>query len=468
MSIKTYEIPYFAGIDQSVDENRLAPQFSPDTANMDTEGGRLSPGMGYIKYSAAELPGNRSIDLLTSCRNASGEIPVAVTGGRLYALIGGEWVLKYTYETPVSSVYDTAMVRIDMTDWLVIADGKHQMIKFDGENVELFGSEEGCSTAAVSYLTVYRGRLFAAGEAENPDRIYYSCLPGSGRTVEDWGYVEASPSVEGGHAEVGTAGGDPITAIRALSNQLLIFKKNSLYRLIGDRPGNFTIEHIDAAVPTVRHTSIAAQGDVLYFVTRNGLYYYNGVTARPCRDMRSVKNYMGTASTARSRAVILDDKLYFTLKRGFADEMMIYDLAQRRYMRRTGFTISDIAPIDGMLMLINSARCLFAFGCGATYDGEPIDAFWTTPLTDLGDKALIKSPRMLYLRGSGKVKIELELDGVVTEYRIDLSRSNGRVAELPLFGGGRIVRMTIRNVDGGMFELIGGAEMEIGIRRRTE
>ena len=77
-------------------------------------------------------------------------------------------------------------------------------------------------------MTMYRGRLFAAGDAANPDRLYYSVLPGSGRTVEQWGAVEASPAVEGGHVEIGALGGDPIVAVRALSNQLLIFKKNSL------------------------------------------------------------------------------------------------------------------------------------------------------------------------------------------------------------------------------------------------
>ena len=126
---------------------------------------------------------------------------------------------------------------------------------------------------------MYRGRLFAAGDAANPDRLYYSVLPGSGRTVEQWGAVEASPAVEGGHVEIGALGGDPIVAVRALSNQLLIFKKNSLYRLFGDRPSNYTVEHIDTEIPQTNHAAVAVYGDMLYFGTQNGLYYYNGVTA---------------------------------------------------------------------------------------------------------------------------------------------------------------------------------------------
>lgn len=110
------------------------------------------------------------------------------------------------------------------------------MIKFDGSSVTQFGSEENASNIPVSFLTMYRGRLFAAGDAANPDRLYYSVLPGSGRTVEQWGAVEASPAVEGGHVEIGALGGDPIVAVRALSNQLLIFKRTAFTGCWGTDP----------------------------------------------------------------------------------------------------------------------------------------------------------------------------------------------------------------------------------------
>lgn len=469
MSVKTYQIPCFAGLDQSGDENRLNPVFSPDAVNMDTAGGRLSVAAGYAKLSSAQLPGSGRIDHLCCLRTAGNDVPVAITSGKVYALIEDEWVLEYTYDNPASFNYDSAMVRIDSTDYLVIADGLHQMIKFDGESVSLFGSSEGCSDVPCAYLTLYRGRLFAAGDRANPDRIYYSCLPGSGRTVEDWGFVQASPSVEGGHAEVGAVGGDPIVAIRALSNQLLIFKKNSLYRLIGDRPGNFTIEHIDADVPTTRHTAVTAFGDVMYFVTKYGLYCYNGVTARPCPDMQRIKRFMETANVARCRAVTVRDKIYFSVRQGLDDEVMVYDLTGRIYMRRAGFAVHDMTAMNGRLLLMNGRRYPYVFGVGATYDGEPVKAYWTTPLTDLEDKAAIKSPKMLFIRGEGgPVKIETELDGKRRAYRAFPGSDRSTVYELPLFGGGRTMRLIISNENGGGFTLEGGLETELSIRRRTE
>lgn len=471
MSIKTYDIPYFLGINQAGGENSLSSRFAIDAVNMDTEGGCLRVADGFYKLNAIPVPGNGRIELLSSLKTASGEIPVVMSGGKLYALISNRWELMHTASRQDTNVTcDAAMVRIGSTDCLVIADGQNQLIKFDGESVTAFGSAEGCSDMPVSFLTMYRGRLFAAGDPENPDRLYYSVLPGSGRTVEDWGYVEASPAVEGGHTEVGSIGGDPIVAIKALSNQLLIFKKNSLYRLIGDRPSNYTIEHIDADMPTTRHTSIAVYGDMLYFVTRDGLYYYNGVTVRPCPDMRLIKSIMARAELAKCRAVIVGGKLYFNYTSGMDDEMMVYDLEERKYMRRNGFDISELAAIGGKLIMINRKRILYEFGDSTSYDGEPIEAFWRTPYTDLGDKAAIKSPRMLYLRGRGDgIKVEIELDGKKSAYYAPLKKAGGgEVTELPVFNEGRCLGLTFSNVNGGFFELTGGVELEMGLRRRTE
>ena len=144
--IKTYEIPYFIGLDQSIEEDRIRPAFSPDAVNCETEGGRLRTAKGYLKYSSAPVPGAAAVDMLTSLRKNDGsEIPVCITGGSVYALVNDSWQLKYSYEAPISHSYDCAAVRIGTTDHLVIADGKHRMLKFDGSTVSLFGSEEGCS-----------------------------------------------------------------------------------------------------------------------------------------------------------------------------------------------------------------------------------------------------------------------------------------------------------------------------------
>ena len=412
MSIQTYSVDRFIGLNQSGDENLMSPACTPDAANMCTDGGELRVAYGFTRLFEAAVPGTLRIDFFTLYRTNGAEIPVVIAGGVVYAYIENAWTPVYTYQSTRSKpIYDCAQVRINTTDYLVIADGQHGMIKFDGSSVTQFGSEENASNIPVSFLTMYRGRLFAAGDAANPDRLYYSVLPGSGRTVE----------------------------------------------------------HIDTEIPQTNHAAVAVYGDMLYFGTQNGLYYYNGVTARPCADMRCIKAYMATAEVSGCRIKIVRDRLYFTFRRSARDEMIEYDLLERRYMRRNGFELIDMAVSGSRLLFINSKRFVYLFNNGMDYDGEPINAFWCTPLTDLGAKAAVKNLRRLYLRGSGDtLKVTVEIDGNTYTCRKQLPDSCSKVTEIPLKNGGRCFRLKLSNEAGGSFTLRGGLELEIGIGKRVD
>ena len=49
---------------------------------------------------------------------------------------------------------------------------------------------------------------------------------------------------------------DPIVGLSALSNQLIIFKRDSIYRLLGDKPGNFIVEEVEGRTETAVYSAI--------------------------------------------------------------------------------------------------------------------------------------------------------------------------------------------------------------------
>lgn len=469
MALKKFAIESFVGLDQSMDENLISPSYSPDAANISTDGGKLSVARGYIKYTGSAVPGTGRLRYMTCFRTLDGSYPIVISDSQIYAFKGNAWTLIHTITGSLTNIkFSSLMARINTTDYLVIADGKNQLIKYDGTSVTKFGSEAGCSNAPVSFLTMYRGRLFASGDPNNPDRLYYSVLPGSGRTIEDWGSVEASPNVEGGYVEIGPGGGDPIVGIYALSNQLIIFKKYSLYRLIGDRPSNFTVEHIDTSYLCPVNNAIAAYGDVLFFLTKKGLYYYNGVTARPSPDIFKIRQIMNNAVTAASQMVVIEDKLYFSIRLGLDDKLIEYDLLERKYMLREGFGLSCMTGYSGVLLFTNSNRYVYIFDRGTSYDGEPINARWRIPTSDLGDKTTIKTLNELYLRGSGGyINITSRADQHADHYRRKLPQNITDVLELPLINEGRCIGLTIENDAGSTFSIVGGLELLLSVRYRT-
>ena len=474
MSRTIYHINEFVGIDQSHDENGLKPMMSPDACNMDTTDGNSSVARGCVRHIQAAIPGDGGIHALKIFSTLSGDMFIAAAGESIYAYKDGEWKSVYTYSDGLSEHhFDFVQAQIASKDYLIIASGEKQLVKFDGTTAAPFGSEEELSNKAVGYLAMYRSRLFSAGDKENPNRLYWSQLPGGTRSIESWGPVEASPNVEGGHTEVGSMKSDPIVGLAALSNQLIIFKQNSIYRLLGDKPSNFIVEEVEARNESTVYTAIVKRAGSLFFLTKGGLCIFNGVNAQTMADARRIQGILKNSSTADSRGAICRDKLYFTISENNKCAMIEYDLTRGAYMLRRGFTAYDICSKGGTVYLVNENRCVCRLDEGTSYDGAPVNAYWQTPKTDLYDKGGIKAMRALYLRGQSDdadsaTLIDVTIGGCVTTYRTLLPKSENDVLEVPLQNEGRTFCMRIYNEAGGSFTLKSGMEAEFDARRRSE
>ena len=474
MGRKIYRIDEFYGIDQSKNENAIPAGMSPDACNMDTDDGSLAVARGYVRHIDAPVPGTEKPYRLILHRRQGETQFIAIAGDTVYACKDGKWAAIYTYKPALKDHrFDFVEAQINSVDHLIIGCGERQLIKYDGEKVTAFGSEEGLSNIHVLHLGMYRNRLFSAGDPEHPNRLYWSQLPGSGRSIENWGLVEASPNVEGGHTEVGDTGGDPIIGLAALSNQLLIFKQHSIYRLLGDKPGNYIVEKVEARGELPAHTAIVPTGEALYYMTPGGLCCFNGVSAAPLGDARRIRTVLANASAANSHGALCRDKLYFTLEESGSCALVEYDLVRSTYMLRRGFTAHDLCAWGGTLYILDGARRVCRFGEGGTYDGAAITAWWQTPLTDLHEKGRVKSVRELYLRGSSElpdsvIMMDMTVENNTVTHRMRLPDTRASVLEVPLLNEGRTFAMRFYNEAGGRFAIDAGIELLLDDRRRTE
>ena len=476
MPRRIFKIDEFYGIDQSRGENALHAGMSPDACNMDTESGSLKVAKGYVKHIDKPVPGKGDVHRLIRYKRREGDQFVVVAGNEIYAYKNDDWALIHTYpDEIVNGKFGFAQAQINSVDYLIIGCGEYPLIKYDGTDVTPFGSTQMLSDMPVLYLVTYRSRLFAAGNPEHPNRLYWSQLPGGSRSVEDWRPAEASPNVEGGHAEVGNMSSDPIIALAALPNQILIFKRHSIYRLLGDRPGNFIIEEVDGKAERLAFTSIVQNGSALYYLTDGGMIGFNGVNAQIMPDARRIGAFLKGVTTEDTRGALNRDKLYFSARSadGAEEAMVVYDLMRGLYMIRRGFAIRDLCAWDGKLFLINNMRFVYRFGEGDTYDGAPINAWWKTPTTDLFDKGSVKAMRELYLRGEGgKAGDALIVDVTVgrntAAHRLLLPSVITDVLEVPLKNEGRTFSLRFYNEAGSYFSLDCGIELGFEQWRRVE
>lgn len=475
MALRQYRIAEFYGLHQGAQENRVDPGESPDACNMDTAGGRLAVAKGYTRHSDTPFPVPDALRRLYVWNRATGARFLAATANALYALdeTAGQWRSLYEFGAEADAAeYDFQVVKIASTEYLLAASGVAGIVKWDAasERAEPFGSEEKLSNAAVNYLELYASRLFAAGDAAYPSRLYWSQAPGGTRTIENWSGAEESENVGGGHVEVG-ADSDPITGLFALSNQLLVFKRDSLYRLLGDRPGNFRILPVAGSLMQTVHTACARVGDVLFFLTKGGLYYFDGQSVQRKADADKARDFLASADLSCCAAAVCRDKLYFSAREnsgGANDAILVYDLARGVYMVRRGFSARGLAAAGGTLYLLDGRGYLCRFDEGENYDGSRIEAYWKTPMTDLDTKAARKRLEELFLRGTGGI-LSLEAvteSGTVYNERL-MPGASESILELMLSGDGRAFQFVFRNVNGSRFTIDGGVELLVDVQRRV-
>ena len=463
-----YKTDKFYGIDQSQEDNCLSPGCATDARNMCTDDGNLSVATGFSRVTRSPLPTDDTIYRTVIFHHKDGNIYVAAVGNSLYIGYGNSWLCMHTYSTELSEHdFDFLEAKIGTEDYLLIGNGETGLLKYDGHEFSDFGSHELMSDRPVRYLAMYKNRLFAAGDRDFPNRLYWSKLPGDNRSIEDWSSDSASVNVSGGHTEIGMFDNDPIVAIKPLASQLLIFKKNSIYRLYGDKPSDFTVEKIDVVTEYAPHTAIVHYGDVAFYLTRSGMYVFDGVNAHLMKDADKIKRILSSADVSVSHGTRTREKLIFSAKICGDDALIEYDMRRQTYMIRSGFQVSDIFTHDNTVYVVCD-RYVCRFDGSLTYAGAPIHALWDTPMTDLNQKTMIKQLCELYLRGdmkkTGQLLLTTRTGGISRNYNVRLI--DNEVTEIPLCDEGRAFSLRYENMAGGSFSLLGGTELRLNLRGR--
>ena len=351
----------------------------------------------------------------------------------------------------------------------------------------------GCSDITITYMVMHYGRMFAAGHRNNDDhprRLYWSCLPGDGRTIEDWTFSDASIDTSGGHVDIGDPSDKEITGLVTCNHQLLIFTKYRLFRLYGTAPSNYTLELVGELEGTRISNPVEVNG-AIYWLSLSGVQCYNGSYVQHMDDnystrrlLESFPRYMREAfDTMTVHADLFDNSLMFAFdnNRGMDDSCMVL-----RYELETGNVIKYVIPCANYLqqftdswktnfgkvngnVLKNETRYFQAlvhddgtmtmtqwYGWGRQpfgwYDNQPVESVWDTGWTDMGSPEADKKPQTVCARGSGSFRLILESEVNRDHIRVDMPEENTRVKDIsPRFASGRTIRIVIESDE--LFEI---------------
>lgn len=184
-------------------------------------------------------------------------------------LSGSTWTNKRTGLTAGKTRFSTYL------DFVFMVNGTDATAIWDGNTGNNFLTTGNAANAPIGkYIENFRSRMWIAGNATYPDRLYYSSIPSSVTTpiitwdtdVNTGQWIDISPS-----------DGENITALKRTQNSLLVFKNNHIYRVysISETEPDPKIN-----VGTYSQESVVEAKDGVYFHHPSGFYRFNGGSAQ--------------------------------------------------------------------------------------------------------------------------------------------------------------------------------------------
>ena len=358
----------------------------------------------------------------------------------------------------------------------ISADGSQIYLNLTGLTVTTANTIQlrgGVSDKHVSSFELFHDRLWSAGDPEHVSRLYWSCAAGEGRTIEDWVSDDHYEDASGGHVDVGVADGDRIVALKSLSDCILIFKVNSVWRLYGDRPSNYTLERISDEVGAFDDHEIVTKYGTPYWLTKNGVYYSDGSN---CMNVDNEVDYLRDLfwevnGSMRRSAVSVPAlrKFFFDV---YSDEIgrfvLTRDTVTGAYLTFNGIDVVDLATASDDALYLDASGAVYNRAENSAQlcdtDGKPLDAVWESQIMEINGLAYKKQVTQLFFRASGdRIRVRIHTDLGDVEQDVVPSDMQTNVIRVPVnMSEARYMQVTIRNVNGSRFKIEGGIFLLFG------
>ena len=454
--MNTFKIKDFAGgLNQSADDSVLAVNQSRNAQNVDVSSGTLKTIDGYSKYIVTAAPAgitrlmkfyknNTTTGAVTSYLLAA-----TATAIYYYNVSTSAWVALATGLT--DGDWDYFNYQIAATDVVIMGNGSDNVKKWDGTTF----ADLGGTPPKMKSVTLHAERIWGTGVKSTPNSVYYSDTIGDGHTgPENWTIAED----RAGAINVPTWDGGVCLGISNIFDDVVIFKTNTIHRILGTYPSEYEVKQVYSTVGAIAEKTIVSGSDKAFFLSKDGLYYYGGVSAYPLLGDKAKEVVINPAYAKNAVSIIYKNVLYCAFPEGTSitnNAMFVYDLLNNTLMIWRGIAVTDFVEYEDKLLFTNATGYVFSIDeTATTFDGMNINAFWETPMQDLDAFRVTKTADTLYFfaKGNGMLRVDITFDGKTKTKTVTLS-ANGKLHALAMNLEGRRFKLKFSNVSGSKFEL---------------
>ena len=482
-SINTYDarsvIPEFKGLLQYGDTINADPRYATDAENMETIGGTLQPA-AKCQVLTPEL--DHPIETLARLyrRWYTGadekEVLIAASDGQLYYMLpsADAWTLLDLPDAWVDTAYASnvwSWVAYEINpegsespvDVLLMSNALDGMIMIRGDD---YSVAIVTTPKKFGVIERYAERIWGGAIIDDPDMLVYSAP----FDPTDWAADTEIPEDGAGDISQPSWDGDSFTALRAFGSQLIAFKKNRVWRILGTDPGEYTFkEQFGGGSPYFN--TIAVDSERIFLLDKTGVMVYDGLTVQAFYQAfaKEIFSRMNQEFLAQSCAVLWHGKYYcaFPLDTSETNNaVLIYSTDDNTWLLRTDISVESFLAAEDNLYFTSTATpgqiWLWAENSWETEEATTGDTIWTSPWNDLGYKNYTKSNFDVYFTvecfGTAQITFSLE-----TEKKVKTKTYSGvgtdaeaKQKRMHFGGSGRRFRLKIESTGGALWRVVGG------------
>ena len=478
----TLRIPEFKGLNQYGDSIGTDPRYAMETSGMLTKQGVLSPVASCEKLSAAlPAPIETLARLYRRWYTDDHEVLVAASGGRLYWMLPGssEWTLmempfgwqQPTYQTNVWSwvAYEINLEDSEApVDVLLMSNALDGMICIRGDTMEV---SPVATPKKFGVIARHAERIWGGGIPDDPDMLVYSAP----YDPFNWSQNDEIPEDGAGDIMQPSWDGDSFTALTTFGSQLLAFKKNRVWRVLGTNPGEYVFKEQYGGGAAYANT-VAVDGLRILTLGRDGLLVYNGETVEPYRQeyARLIFDRMNHAALDQSTACMYGDVYYCALPLDGSptnNAVLMYNTLEQTFLLREDVSVEAFLPAEDRMYFTSAetpGRIWLWHEDGWDDDRNVQRAVWVSPWQNFGLHNVASGGFQVYLTVECKEPCALNI-GIQTEKKLKKKKVVFSPPEYSRFakqkrisfgGSGRRFRLIIESETEIPWRIVGGIQVE--------
>lgn len=346
--MRGFEINKFGGLSTAL---RLSatdikkPLSAVHLRNFDVQNGTLvtRPTQDYAKPNTYVTAGPGGLFVFRN--SAGGYKHIMAAGTKLYsaAPTATSWTEIKSGLTD-SQAFEFEVFSIAGVQHLIATNGTDAIQKWNGTDAM---AALGGTPPTGKYIKAKSNILFLAGNAANPNRLYFCGSENELSNPEIWG--------ANSYIDVADSDGDIITGLALFHDDLYIFKRRSVYVLSGDSSDAFVLRNLFPTIGAVSQRVVCAAATGLIWTSDNGVHLFDGGGLRDLhydiqpyfQNVNSISQLYGTFNydnAYKACAAYYNNKYILSPAGILSTVLMTYDFISEAWTSYCSSSANDFTP----------------------------------------------------------------------------------------------------------------------------